>query len=91
VEDRREARFPIGRLLITPGALEVLTPAEVQAALSRHVRGDWGDVDAADRISNTMRSKLDSACFRSIAPALPLSDHHRGHARGNDHLVPADY
>ncbi|MCI0534446.1 MAG: DUF6166 domain-containing protein [Verrucomicrobiales bacterium] len=47
-----EARFPIGRLLITPGALDVLTPAEVQAALSRHVRGDWGDVDAADRISN---------------------------------------
>ena len=38
------ARFPLGRVVITPVAAEWL-PAEVIArALKRHQAGDWGDV-----------------------------------------------
>jgi hypothetical protein len=46
--------FPLGKLVATPGALEVLaasnqTPTDF---LGRHVRGDWGDLSAGDRQIN---------------------------------------
>ena len=42
--------FPLGQIVATPGALEALesslqTPAEF---LTRHARGDWGDLSADD-------------------------------------------
>jgi hypothetical protein len=40
------AKFPLGRVVITPAAAEWL-PAEVIArALQRHQAGDWGDISA---------------------------------------------
>ena len=36
-------KFPLGRLLITPGAKEYLLRASVADALRRHAGGDWGD------------------------------------------------
>jgi hypothetical protein len=49
-----EPRFPLGQTVATPGALEALdrsrqSPAEF---LSRHVSGDWGEVDAEDQKAN---------------------------------------
>jgi hypothetical protein len=46
--------FDLGRLLATPGALDVLTESHQQPAelLDRHLRGDWGEVCADDRQSN---------------------------------------
>ena len=46
--------FPMGRLLATPGALRTLERYRVSALalLSRHVRGDWGELCAEDRQSN---------------------------------------
>ena len=46
--------FKLGRLLATPGALQVLQRYEVSALalLSRHVRGDWGEICADDRRAN---------------------------------------
>ena len=46
--------FDLGRLLATPGALEVLTESHQQPAefLDRHLRGDWGEVCADDRQAN---------------------------------------
>lgn len=46
------ARFELGRIVATPNALRVLTGEEIMQALSRHVRGDWGTLDAEDRQSN---------------------------------------
>lgn len=48
------SKFPLGRLLATPGALAVLeeagqTPFDF---ISRHARGDWGDVCADDKQAN---------------------------------------
>lgn len=48
------AKFCIGRLLSTPGALEQVPHDDMLAALSRHIRGDWGDVDEHDRNENEL-------------------------------------
>jgi hypothetical protein len=44
--------FPLGRLVTTPAALELLNQMDVLAALSRHVRGDWGDLRKQDKQAN---------------------------------------
>jgi hypothetical protein len=52
--DRAAVAFPLGRLCITPGAMEELAPDEVQQSLCRHARGDWGDVCEEDRQENEL-------------------------------------
>ena len=49
-----QPEFVLGRLLITPGALEALERAGQSAIefLQHHVRGDWGEVDQEDRQAN---------------------------------------
>ena len=48
------ARFAVGRVVATPGAMDALQAAGVDALalLARHVTGDWGDVDAQDAQEN---------------------------------------
>lgn len=46
------AKFPLGRTVITPGALDRLSPPSVLKALDRHAIGDWGELDAADVRAN---------------------------------------
>lgn len=43
-------RFPLGRTLATPGAIDALSRAGEEAAtyLDRHARGDWGTVNDED-------------------------------------------
>lgn len=45
-------KFSLGQLVSTPGALEVLTHPEIMSALSRHVTGDWGELDSEDMRAN---------------------------------------
>ncbi len=45
-------RFSLGRLCATPGALEALTTFDIQTALSRHLQGDWGEMDREDIEAN---------------------------------------
>lgn len=47
-----EPRFPLGRLLITTNAQGQLKPEEVNAGLSRHASGDWGNVCKDDAQQN---------------------------------------
>lgn len=47
-----DAKFKLGRLVATPGAIEALSEACIRASLARHVIGDWGDVDAHDCRAN---------------------------------------
>jgi hypothetical protein len=51
---QRVQKFPLGRIVATPGALEALQRAEQdpQAFLTRHGAGDWGALDDADRREN---------------------------------------
>lgn len=48
------ARFPLGQLAATPGALELLDQYRVSLfdLLARHVRGDWGDICQEDAFAN---------------------------------------
>jgi len=46
------AKFPLGSLISTPGALEFVSRDQMLDALSRHIQGDWGDMDADDRTEN---------------------------------------
>ena len=61
LEDRMEyqgrsapARFPLGQILATPGALAALEETGQRAIdlLRRHAAGDWGDLDEHDRQEN---------------------------------------
>ncbi|HEX5399055.1 MAG TPA: hypothetical protein VFY06_08410 [Verrucomicrobiae bacterium] len=46
------AKFPLGRVVATPNALTSIPNDEILCALSRHVRGDWGTLDAKDWETN---------------------------------------
>ena len=49
-----KAKFNLGRLVATPGALEQVDPEDIRRALSRHLAGDWGDVCPEDREENEL-------------------------------------
>ncbi len=44
----------LGQTVITAHAADALHPADVLDALSRHARGDWGEVCAADAAENEL-------------------------------------
>ena len=50
----RIARFPLGRIVATPGALAAISEAGQSPAvlLGRHSVGDWGEVDDHDGHEN---------------------------------------
>ena len=47
-----EPRFELGQLVMTANAHRQLAAEVVQAALMRHLSGDWGNVCAADAAMN---------------------------------------
>jgi len=49
-----QARFPLGRMVATPGALEALkeTGQDASEFIYRHQRGDWGTLSEADKREN---------------------------------------
>ncbi len=47
-------RFSPGRLMITRNARDTLPRVEINAAINRHLHGDWGDVDESDRSATTV-------------------------------------
>jgi hypothetical protein len=38
------AKFPLGRVVITPSAAQCLPAGVIDRALKRHQAGDWGDI-----------------------------------------------
>ena len=52
-----QVKFALGRLVATPAALEALTSEDINAALARHHRGDWGDVGKHDHAENELSLK----------------------------------
>ena len=47
-----EAKFALGQIVATPRVLAAVHTAEITRALSRHVTGDWGELEEHDRKEN---------------------------------------
>ena len=62
-------RFNLGQLVATPAVLEIVTHEEMMSALSRHLRGDWGDLDADDKQANDDALNEDSRLLSSYLTA----------------------
>lgn len=45
-------KFLLGQIVSTANVLSQVSTEEILSALSRHVRGDWGDLDPEDRQTN---------------------------------------
>jgi hypothetical protein len=50
----QRVQFSPGAIVATPAALGVVSPDEIRAALQRHLRGDWGEVDRHDWNANNL-------------------------------------
>ncbi len=52
--ERGPAKFPLGRIVATPAALELIQGEgrEPMEFVDRHVHGDFGDLDEHDRRAN---------------------------------------
>ncbi len=57
-----KALFQLGQVVATPGAIEALEKAQTSAweLLSRHVAGDFGEVDAEDWQANLVAIQQDA-------------------------------
>ena len=49
--------FQLGQVVATKGVLELLTPQEMITLLSRHSKGDWGDLCQTDKDLNDQALK----------------------------------
>jgi hypothetical protein len=61
--DESQPKFPLGRLVATPNALNTIPNDEILNALSRHAQGDWGTLDAEDLQSNERALKHGGRLF----------------------------
>ena len=48
------AKFRVGKLVATPNAIEHLSQGDMVSGLSRHMAGDWGDVNMDDHEENEL-------------------------------------
>ena len=48
------AKFPLGRLVATPNALQTIPAEELLAALRQHATGDWGQMTVHDWEANEL-------------------------------------
>jgi hypothetical protein len=47
-----DGKFPLGQTVITPNAAGRLNPQDICRCLSRHKRGDWGELCPQDVAQN---------------------------------------
>jgi hypothetical protein len=62
-------KFPLGQIVITRAAVQLLTAADVHIGLSRHAAGDWGDLDEHD-VRENERSLIDGNRLLSAYSAI---------------------
>ncbi len=58
--------FHLGRLTCTVGALQLIERLEEFPYLTRHSRGDWGDLGAFDRRANDQALRTGARLFSSF-------------------------
>ena len=67
------AKFPLGGIVSTPGALDACTSEYLRECLLRHIQGDWGVVSADDAAENDLSLRQGSRLLSAypIDPANP--------------------
>ncbi len=50
-------KFELGQVVITHGALAVLSQQDILNALSRHSKGDWGEICEEDKAENEFHQR----------------------------------
>ena len=98
--DVSRAKFRLGQVVATPGALEALEKSGQTPAffLEKHVSGDWGIVDKEDRAANEAAlvdgSRLLSA-YRTLKARkiwiITEATDDQGHRAATTILLPEDY
>ena len=69
--------FPLGQIVGTPGALQTVEKSRMLECLTRHARGDWGNVCPEDAELNN-RATFEGTRILSaypIDPAKPCKGH----------------
>jgi hypothetical protein len=62
-------RFPLGRVVATPGALDLIGHEGCLALLRRHAGADWGELGDFDRRANERALRDGERIFSSYATA----------------------
>ncbi len=57
MQQQKQTKFSPGQIVITANAQQTLSNEDVQQALSRHLRGDWGNCDSDDADENELSLK----------------------------------
>ena len=84
--------FPLGQVVITRPANEVLSQDAVLAALVRHANGDWGELGEEDWQTNDQallsRGRLFSVFFERVTKFYVITEWDRS---VTTILLPSDY
>jgi hypothetical protein len=72
-EPAKPVRFPSGRIVATPGALDILERYQIapSALLDRHFTGDWGDLCDDDKRANAEAVEAGLRIFSSYLVKAP--------------------
>jgi hypothetical protein len=62
--------FPLGHLVATCPALQVVRPWEILSSLKRHAQGDWGEVCPDDHQANNKALESGGRLFSVYTTAL---------------------
>lgn len=88
-------QFPLGQLLITPGALAMLDALSLSplAFVQRHVSGEWGDLCEEDKQANASALHYGSRLLSSyeIAPNYKLWIITEANRMATTLLLPEEY
>jgi hypothetical protein len=63
MDDLGPPKFPSGHVVATSNALATLNTEDTATAISRHLRGDWGELCEEDRLANERALKEGTRLF----------------------------
>ena len=70
LDQTAQAKFRLGQIVATAGAQELLSYEDLLTAVSRHVRGDWGELDSEDTEVNERALKEGTRLFSAYHSSL---------------------
>ena len=65
-------KFPLGKVVATPNALQQVPETEILTALNRHAQGDWGDMPEEDQKTNDRALKDGGRLFSAYTSSTKV-------------------